>query len=257
MELNMKIISEIFKINDIPVNAFCKDGATNLPTVFLWHGLTNTRHECIELAHRLAEQDFFTICAEAPKHGERHCDSLQQSGFPNVIKEMYCAIDHAAKEFPQLIDFCKKSPHSDSDRIGITGISMGGLLSFHLAATYPSQISCCVPIIGLPCYVQDWYDILDGLGQRHELQDLDFERFLHTIDPSNNMDNYAPKPLLMLNAEQDTSVPPKYSKMLYDIVSPSYQNHRENLKLEVYNVGHRVIKEMLIEAVSWFNHHMK
>jgi predicted esterase len=249
----MIIISEITQFNDIPLNLLYKKDAKKSPAILLFHGLNNDRHECIELAHRLVECGFSCACIDAHKHGDRISEELLRCPFPEIIKQMYSVIEKSKEEFPFLLQELEKRPEFNTDKTGIGGISMGGLLCFALIASYPQLIQSCVSFIGLPHFYQDWLDMLELTGEADRLRDPDFEQKLKALDPVDKISStYAPKPLLMINGAKDKNVPPHYCKALYETLTPYYKTQPESLGFETYQVDHRVIREMLVSAVSFY-----
>jgi len=76
-------------------------------------------------------------------------------------------------------------------------------------------------------------------------------RYLSIIDPINFVDKIAPRPLLLLNAEQDEIVPPIATNMLY-------QKAGEPKKIVWYPTRHREIPidQAFPEGIRWFRMHL-
>lgn len=103
------------------------------------------------------------------------------------------------------IDFIFTQKELDSDRIGYLGISLGGITGTVFCGV---EDRVKVPII-----------VIAG-GQLNMLfgesaQDKDVNDFLSIIEPLNFVEQIAPRPFLMINAEKDAIVHPEMGKALY------------------------------------------
>lgn len=74
--------------------------------------------------------------------------------FPAIVVLPQCRKDHWWAQFPMddqaiaALDAASKEFHGDSNRAYLTGLSMGGYGTWHLAAKYPGRFAAIVPICG-------------------------------------------------------------------------------------------------------------
>jgi fermentation-respiration switch protein FrsA (DUF1100 family) len=75
--------------------------------------------------------------------------------------------------------------------------------------------------------------------------------FTSIIEPLNFVEQIAPRPLLMLNAENDDIVPPMMSKLLY-------KKAKKPKNIIWYPAKHHTIpiEEIYQEGVNWFNKYL-
>lgn len=126
------IPDSLFK--DLPKDAFrlpdtdsFKDLAGKFPMVILCHGQMSHRNDGLDaLAQRLGDSGFASLRFDHRGHGS---DAIDRYRFRPAIELPYdtrCAIY-----------FCESLGFVDRNRIGISGISMGGVMSIIMAATDP------------------------------------------------------------------------------------------------------------------------
>lgn len=72
------------------------------------------------------------------------------------------------------------------------------------------------------------------------------------IDPYKEIFNFAPRPLLIINGDQDTDQPYLYSLEIYKELLPYYKKAPEKLKLNMPFVGHYLTDKIKIEVCNWF-----
>lgn len=259
----MNIISQNYNVKDIPITTFHKEGNVNSPIIFIAHGLNNDKHEGYELAHRLAEKDFIAVCVDAYMHGERTLNNEELEGY-NVNYKLFEIIERTSNDINVLIDCFEGNPLVDITKIGMTGFSMGALITYHLIATQP-KINVAVPIIGLPAFCEYWCYFIENINRKmpdwlDEIKGNDnkeWRDYLSDLDPFYKIYKFAPKPLLMINGKLDESVPLFFTEKLYDRILSKYKDNEQKLKLSLHNSNHQVTNDMLVETVSWFLKYLK
>ena len=136
---------------------------------------------------------------------------------------------------------------------------MGGITSFYLSSQLP-MIEVCIPFIGLPSFVHEWESICKNHMRNSRSIDLAYmdqiKQYLLEIDPFYRLEQFAPKPLLIINAIQDKSVSIKYSEIFYKHIFKYYRSAPHHLKFSKYNVDHRIVKEMITEASQFFTKYL-
>ncbi|WP_010095322.1 hypothetical protein [Ornithinibacillus scapharcae] len=80
--------------------------------------------------------------------------------------------------------------------------------------------------------------------------------YFKMLDPFEQMRSFAPKPLLMINGDQDTDSLFLYSLELYKMLLPLYSRHPEKLSLSMPFVDHQFNYHMKLEACMWFEKHL-
>jgi len=102
-----------------------------------------------------------------------------------------------------------------------------------------------VPVIALAGGGLNLMFGLDALAEETSI-------YFSIIDPINFVEKIAPRPLLMLNAENDEVVPPITTKMLYNKAG-------EPKEIIWYPTKHRRIPQDKVfpEAIHWFNSYLE
>jgi dienelactone hydrolase len=237
-----------------------------LPVILCMPGSPNRKEDLIEprdLLSSWAQEGFFVISIDRPYHGNRPGnpeDAIRSKGLPRVLGEYVYDLMRA-------LDYAATRPEADMSRVGMLGLSMGGMESLLLAAV-DERVGCVVSVSGQLSWhdvfeTDSWKLIFTGLpltdllrtqkapavydsflGQMPELAILDSPR----IAPS-----LAPRPLLIMTGEQDPYITPAATQRTYDASLASYQRTPERLQMWIApGVGHAFSTPMQLRALAWF-----
>ncbi len=106
------------------------------PTVILFHGFTGDKLEphriFLKLSHRLTTEGLAAIRFDFSGSGESDGDFAEMTFSTEVL------------EAQEILKFVSYLPSTDSDRIGVVGLSMGGAIASILAGTSPSAVKALV-----------------------------------------------------------------------------------------------------------------
>ena len=272
-----RYIVETYQVQEIPVATLAEESAERRPVVFYVHGFGAGKREGLALGYRLAELGFFFVSVDAPMHGERLDERLKAvlEGRGNLAYPAGTGLDafflmhelivQAAQDIDVLIQHLEKDSRVDTSKIGMTGASMGGFATFYAAAHDP-RIQVAVPMIGIPAFVERWKDVVleastyEKWAEAMEAAQDETSRrtaFMAAIDPFDRMKTFCPRPLMMINGDQDLDSPKKYSVNLYRMLKPLYAAAPERLRLNIHDdAGHRVTVPMMEEACEWFSRYL-
>jgi dienelactone hydrolase len=208
-----------------------KDGASRHPVIVLVDGIGGWKERWWSptswnrgriLIDSLLAAGFAVAMADAPASGERTFENdfvTAESFVKDLPKWREMGIKNAI-ETRRLIDYLTTRPDIDSTRIGMLGLSHGGMMTFALMATDP-RIKAGVA----------------GLTPMHKVPDV-------LMPPA-----YAPRitaPMLVIAGSKDSW----YTRDEVDRAFASIAT--TDKKLVWYDVGHRVPEEYAGEAVAWF-----
>lgn len=153
-----------------------------------------------------------------------------------------------------LIDYLQTREEVDPDRIGVTGMSMGGTGSWWLAAV-DDRISAVVGVAGFTRYEQliahnnarlhGVYYYVPGI-----LKHFDTEAIYSLV---------APRPMLMLSGDQDGGLPLDGIEILERKVGQMYRLHEKPdafHSIVCKNTGHEYLPEMHARMAAWFERHL-
>ncbi len=256
--------------------------AGRLPAVVALHGLGGTKEGMVGLMEELARRGYLALAIDARWHGERG-PGLQaamirayrgRGGHPYVF-------DTVADLF-RALDYLQSRPDVDPERLGMTGISMGGQETWIAAALDP-RVKVAVPMIGVNSFAwtlahDRWRARAALLPQVYEAARADlgepavdarvyrsvWERLtpglLDRFDGPRLLPLIAPRPLLVLNGETDPLVPVEAARLAADSARRAYAaaGVAERFRFEVApGVGHAVTTDERRLALDWFDRWLK
>lgn len=262
-----KIIIEETEVNSIPVVTIYPEGATSLPLVFFIHGYGADKEQGIDFGYRAAKEGMCFVAFDCREHGIRKTE--QQRRFTDVYPpdtgmdtyiHMHEIIEQAGKDVDSLIEHFKDYKEIDSERIGVTGFSMGAFATFYIAANN-RNIKAAAPIAGKPAFKKAWEDVLFSSATykqwAEDIEKLTAESeqrmsYMAQLDPFDKMAEFAPRPLLIINGDQDTDQLFLYSLELYKMVKPFYKEKPNQLKLSMPFMDHILSHGAKKEVCTWF-----
>ncbi|MBN6204894.1 prolyl oligopeptidase family serine peptidase [Ralstonia pickettii] len=268
-----KIIIEDSLVSDIPILSIYQSELNEYPLIFFIHGYGGDREQAVDFGYMLAKKGFYYVSMDCKEHGIRGKDN-KSNRFSNAFSpdtgldtyvHMHEVIEQSAIDIQRLIEYFKSKDEVDSNKIGISGFSMGGYASFLIAANNP-DIKVAVPIAGKPAFTKAWKDSILSTSTYNQWSNhiLDAQKeiakrtdYFQMIDPFERLSRFAPKPLLIINGDQDTDSIFIYSLELYKKLIPFYAEQPENLQLSMPFVNHQFNYNMKHQACNWFEKHLK
>lgn len=242
--------------------------AQPLPVLLCMPGSPNVKED---LLHRIAilrdwaDRGFFTISIDRPYHGQRAgslAEALEQKGLVAVWGE-------SLYDLMRAIDYAESRPEADGERLGMLGLSMGGVESLWLAAL-DERVDVVVSIAGHLVWEdifasEAWKWIFRGLNVRHEMvrkgaqglavRQAFFAAYpgLQDIGAERTVEHVASRPLMLAVGKDDPYIPLSATRALYAAARPFYASHPERLALREYDqVGHNFSGAMQEDALQWF-----
>jgi len=176
----------------------------------------------------------------------------------------------------RLVDYLVTRKDVDAARIGLTGISKGGIETYLAAAADP-RIAVAVPYIGVQSFkwsldngqwrariatIQDAFDASVVLAGKKD--DADFVREFYArvapgidgaFDGPEMLKLIAPRPLLVVNADSDANTPIAGVRLAVRAAQPVYaaNNASDRLQLMIEeDTPHRVNPEAVDAGIAWF-----
>ena len=162
-----KIIMETSVVNDIPILSIFQEKLYSCPLVFFIHGYGADREQAIDFGYMLAKKGFYYVSMDCKGHGERKGEN-ESNKFSQVFPRdtgldtyvhMHEVIEQSAIDIQNLIEYFKGKERIDTNKIGLSGFSMGGYASFFISANNP-DIKVAIPIAGKPSFTKSWLDII-------------------------------------------------------------------------------------------------
>ncbi|HLU93011.1 MAG TPA: alpha/beta fold hydrolase [Membranihabitans sp.] len=213
------------------------------PVIILIHGLGDRANVDYITAGEefLREAGFAVLRLDLYNHGKRRSSKFDFSFESSTRYRSREIITQSVFDLRRSIDFIESREDLDSDRIGYLGISLGGVIGTIFTAV-DKRVK--VPVIALAG---------GGLNLMFGLKAFSSENknYLSVIDPINYVRQIAPRPLLMINAENDEIIPPLTSKLLF-------KKARHPKKIIWHAATHRTIPldKTFLDGIQWFEEHL-
>ena len=252
-------------------------------TVIFLHGTGGRKEDELPRLRRLAERGFVAVAIDGRYFGERNPGGTGTATYEAAIVRAA----HGNGEHPlyydtvwdilRLVDYLQTRPDVDSARIGIAGISKGGIETYFAAAVEP-RFAAAVPFIG----VQDFHWALEHNEWRgrvatipHAFADLCREAGVTNADSAFVQTFYdrivpgiygefdgpallpliAPRPLLVVNGDSDDHTPLPGVENCARAARSAYQaaGVPEKFSLIIQaNTGHRINRSSEDAMLDWF-----
>ena len=174
-------------------------------------------------------------------HGDRKVDDYDFSltdGYRYWTRNL---ITQTVFDLRRAVDFLETRQEIDPDRIGFIGISLGGITGAIFCGVDDRAKVPVLVIAGGNLNLMFGADALSA-------ETVDF---LSVIDPINFVEKIHPRPLLMINAENDEVIPPMMSKLLF-------RKAKEPKKIIWYPEKHRTLslEKVYGDGVDWFHEYL-
>jgi dienelactone hydrolase len=253
------------------------------PVVIALHGTGGNKGNMANIVLKAAHAGFIGVAIDGRFHGER-----TKAGEGEV--EYDAAIARAFKtgqghpfyydtvwDVMRLIDYLSTRKDVDASRIGLTGISKGGIETYFAAAADP-RVAAAVPYIGVQSFKWELENgqwrariatIQDGFNEAaasagKSSGSVDFVREFYArvvpgidgqFDGPQMLPLIAPRPLLVINSDSDANTPIAGVRLAVRTAQPAYAaaGAPEKIKLIVQeDTPHRVNPESVDAGIAWF-----
>ncbi len=247
--------SELARTRPLPV-LLCMPGSPNVKEDLLFQtGLMRT----------WADRGFFVLSIDRPYHGNRPgkaVDRVEQKGLLSVWGE-------SLYDLMRAIDYAEWRGEADATRLGMLGLSMGGMEALWLAAI-DERVDVVVSVAGHlawdPLFASGaWREIFQGHPLTAKLSTVkagevqarraffEQEPGMEAVDARSVVPLMAPRPLLLMVGEQDPIMPVAATRSVFHAALPFYERQPDQLKLSVRaGIGHNFTRDMQAQALEWF-----
>ncbi len=220
-----------------------------LPTVVFYHGWTNVKESVLVHGFEIAKKGFRTLLPEALYHGAR---SDGQAITDDRLLDFWEIIQQSIDEYPVLMDYYVKAGLTDPDRIGVSGLSMGGITTCALLATYPEiKVGDC--LMGSPDAIGFTEQVLAEAEKQGMTLPVDIKAQLQKLSALSLAENpakIAGRPVHFWHGTKDETVP-------YGPTFAFYQQIREKdfakqVSFSTTDDGHKVPYAISQETACFF-----
>jgi dienelactone hydrolase len=254
------------------------------PVVIVLHGTGGQKTGELDRLKRFAKTGFITVAIDGRFHGDRG----KQADYNAAIAKAYADQKSHPLYFDtvwdvmRLIDYLQTRSDIDPDRIGLMGISKGGIETW-LTSAADERVKVSVPCIGMQCF--KWALENDSWTARVNTVKVGFEtaarnsgidkpdaKFVksfydHLIpgidgefDGPNMIRLICPRPLLIINGDKDALTPLPGLKYCSDSALDCYKTAEKPdhfSQIIEKDTGHKVNKEADQAALEWFQKWLK
>ena len=248
------------------------------PAVIVLHGTTEKKESQLELMRMLAARDFIAISIDGRFHGERG----SQADYNHAIAQAYTdgkthpLYFDTVWDVMRLVDYLQSRSDVDPQRIGLMGVSKGGIETW-LTTAADLRIKAAVPFIGLnsfawgldnnawPARVGTFKTAFAEAAKSEGVGDPDaafarkfFDRVIPgiytTFDCPRMVELIAPRPLLAIDGDKDPLNPVPSARVCERAANDAYAaaGKPEQFELKFQkNTGHAVSSQAKADAVAW------
>jgi dienelactone hydrolase len=259
------------------------------PVVICLHGTGGSKDDAgiKDLLYRFSKAGFMAVAIDGRYHGERAKAGAGHNSYVEAIIKAWQNKDSTHQEHPfffdtvydlwKLTDYLVTRPDVEPGRIGMMGISKGGIETW-MAASVDTRIKVAVPVIAAQSFqwslendhwrgrartiwgahIQAAKDLGDTGVNKNNVQ-LFWNKLLPGItgefDCPSMIRLFAPRPLLLLSTENDQNCPLPGAKLAFDAAANAYRskNAMNKLKMDIEpNEPHRFTTKHMEMAIGWF-----
>lgn len=232
------------------------DGALKdekLPTVVFYHGWTNVKESVLVHGFEIAKKGFRTLLPEALYHGGRNDGTALTD---ERLLDFWEIIQQSIDEYPVLTDYYIKAGLTDPDRLGVTGLSMGGITTCALLATYPEiKVGDC--LMGSP----DAVGFTEGVLAEAEKQGMELPADIQTqlqeltaLSLADQPAKIAGRPVHFWHGTSDVTVP--YGPTFEFYQSIQDEDFAKKVSFSTTDDGHKVPYSISQETACFFRNNL-
>lgn len=240
----MKLSINEYIVGTIPILQVVQENkmTDQLPLIIYYHGWQSQKELTLTQGRYLARKGFRVILPDAFNHGQR---KNPLTDIPSLT--FWQSIHTNLFEFGYIVNALQEKDLID-DRIGVGGVSMGGMTTAALVTHHP-EIKAAACVMGTPKLVAYRERIFKHASQLDRFFPEDYNHLLNWIpeyDLSLNTDTIAGRPLLFWHGTYDEIVPYQH---VVDFIEEN--KHLENIQFIEEDVDH-LVKPSTMEKITKF-----
>ena len=258
------------------------DAVGRRPVVIALHGTGGSKQNMIALCRKLAERGFVAVAIDGRYHGERKTGKGQNDYNDAIVHAWHGSGEHpfyydTVWDVMRLVDYLQTRDDVDPARIGLIGISKGGIETYFAAAA-DQRIAVAVPCIGVESFrwaldnndwqgrigtIQNAFDVIAKENGVTKPDTAFVQKFYDRVAPGIDAEFdgpqmlrlIAPRPLLVINSDSDNHTPLPSVNECVATAQKAYagDNATDHLAVIIQkNTGHQVKPESERAAIDWF-----
>ena len=255
-----------------------KDGKRH-PAAILLHGTGGTKEGELSVLRRLAEKNIVAVSIDGRYHGERGSQADYNAAIAKAFEDgkSHPLYLDTVWDVTRLIDYLQSRPDIDGQRIGLMGISKGGIETWLTSAVDP-RVAVAIPCISVQSFHwglehDAWHNRIGTVKRGFDAAaksvgvdkpDADFVRRFYDrllpgiytqFDGPAMLPLIAPRPLLVISGDKDPINPLPGLRLCEETTQAAYARAGVPEKFKVIveeETGHNVTPEAHAAAVEWF-----
>ncbi len=272
-------------IERVPVLVVRPATAKKYPVMIVLHGTGGSKEGVKSWLIDLSQRGIMGVAIDARYHGDRSGGSKGSQAYVAAITNAWKA-PNEKMEHPfyydtvwdlwRLVDVLEKRDDVDPKRIGMMGISMGGIQTW-LAASVDERVAVALPLIAVQSFRwslenEKWHGRANTIKAAHEAVAKDIGEpavnakvckalwnkvipgILDRFDCPNLLPLFAGRPLYIANGTEDGNCPIGGARIAIKAVEDTYDKAgaKDRLKVSIAEgVGHKVTDEQKKESLDW------
>ncbi len=263
-----------------------KDDSKPRPAVIALHGTGGSKEGMRDWLIDLARRGIVGVAIDGRYHGDRIAGTPPTRDYNAAIVRAWQVPRGLPSEHPfyydtcwdvwRTIDFLQERPGIDPNRIGLMGISKGGVETW-LAGAFDDRVKVAVPCIGVQSFRwgidnDRWQArartiaaaseaVAKERGEEHvtsetckALWDKVIPGILDRFDGPSTLRLFAGRPLLIINGEKDPNCPIEGAKLAFASAEAAFlaAGTPDRIKIDVGKGGHEVTKAQRVMILDWF-----
>ena len=200
VEMYEENIEGIQVIHAVPAGHYQKQ----LPTIFFYHGFLSSKEMYSYFGYTLAKAGFRVILPDALMHGAR-----AESDEAKCVAHFWRILQNNVEELAMLKELFVGRGLADPQRLGVGGVSMGGMTTMAALVKYP-WVKVAANLMGSGYFSRLSHHLFPAFSAGDTAQRDVFERDvapLLSLDVTGKTALFADKPLFVWHGEQDDVVP--------------------------------------------------
>lgn len=263
------------------------EDAKRHPAVIVLHGTGGSKEGSRSWLDELAARGFVAVAIDGRYHGERAGGAKGTEAYNAAIVRAWRSKPGGPQEHPfyydtcwdvwRTVDYLQSRPDVDPARIGLIGISKGGIETW-LAGAVDDRIKVAVPAISVQSFRwgldhDQWQGRARTIAAAHDAAAKDLgepavnARVCRTLwdkiipgmtdryDGPSMLRLFAGRPLLILNGSEDPNCPIGGARLAFASAEAAYREAGAPDKLKILvaeGVGHAVTRAQHDAALEWF-----
>jgi dipeptidyl aminopeptidase/acylaminoacyl peptidase len=249
------------------------------PVVIILHGTGGSKEGMAPLLDVLAARGFLAVAIDGRFHGERE---RRPGDYDRAILQAYRTgqghplFYDTVWDVTRLVDYLRTRPDVDPARIGLIGISKGGIETYLTAAVDP-RIAVAIPVIAVQSFrwglehdawiarVETFQAAIAGAARDEHLHNINaalvrkfYDRVVPGIyadfDGPTMLPRIAPRPLMVINGDSDARTPLDGVREATAAAERAYSaaGASDRFRLIVQpNAGHEFTEPAQRAAIDW------